>query len=80
MLRLWGINGTLVNKTCVESEITCLAYTTAPEGVYVNVIATGMKEGSIRYILTRDTPLNYIIVGPHKVKYLFLIQASLMTR
>ena len=49
VLRLWGINGTLVNKTCVESEITCLAYTTAPEGVYVNVIATGMKDGSIRY-------------------------------
>ena len=48
VLRLWSINGTLVNKTCVESDITCIAYTTAPEGVYVNVIATGMKDGSIR--------------------------------
>ena len=33
---------------CVESDITCLAYTTAPEGVYVNVIASGMKDGGIR--------------------------------
>jgi len=51
ILRLWNINGTLVNKMCVQSEITCLTYTTAPEGVYVNVIATGMKDGSIRCAL-----------------------------
>lgn len=48
VLRLWSINGTLVNRMYVDSEITCLAYTTAPEGVYVNVIATGMKDGAIR--------------------------------
>ena len=54
MLRLWSINGTLVNKITVDSEITCLAYTTAPEGVYVNVIATGMKDGSIRCSLIRE--------------------------
>ena len=57
VLRLWSINGTLVNKMCVESEITCLAYTTAPEGVYVNVIATGMKDGRIRYSYLIDISL-----------------------
>ena len=60
MLRLWSINGILVNKITVDSEITCLAYTTAPEGVYVNVIATGMKNGSIRCSLTRDIHTTHI--------------------
>jgi len=50
VLSLWSINGTLVNRIKIESEVTCLTYTTAPEGVYVNVIATGMRDGNVRYV------------------------------
>ena len=50
VLSLWSINGTLVNRKKIESEVTCLTYTTAPEGVYVNVIATGMRDGNVRCV------------------------------
>ena len=50
VLSLWSINGTLVNRMKIESEVTCLTYTTAPEGVYINVIATGMRDGNVKYV------------------------------
>ena len=39
-----------MNRMKIESEVTCLTYTTAPEGVYVNVIATGMRDGNVRCV------------------------------
>lgn len=78
MLRLWSINGTLVNKTRIESEITCLAYTTAPEGVYVNVIASGMKNGRISLWSSWDLSLIRDVVCPHQspVKVVSLVFSS----
>ena len=48
MLRLWTVNGSLVTKAEVHSAITLLSYTSAPEGVFVNVVIGGLSNGSIR--------------------------------
>lgn len=34
----------------VEEEINTLAYSAAPEGVYVNVLAGGLANGNIKYV------------------------------
>lgn len=48
VLYMWTINGNLVNKYKSDVQIMCLCYTSAPEGVYVNVIVGGMANGSIK--------------------------------
>jgi hypothetical protein len=48
VLRIWTVNGTFVKSTEVYSEVQCLAYTTAPEGVFVNSIVGGLRNGNIR--------------------------------
>ena len=48
VLRIWTVNGALVTSGDVFSEVQCLAYTTAPEGVFVNVIVGGLRNGIIR--------------------------------
>lgn len=48
ILRLHTINATLVNTVTVPEPITALCFSTAPEGVSVNVIATGHSNGMIR--------------------------------
>lgn len=48
ILRLHTINATLVSTVTVPEQITALCFSTAPEGVSVNVIATGHSNGLIR--------------------------------
>ena len=48
MLRLWSVNGALVTSTDVYSEVRCLAYTNAPEGVFINAVVGGLRNGNIR--------------------------------
>ena len=47
---MWTINGRLINKCRSDVQIMCICYTSAPEGVYVNVIAGGMSNGSIKLL------------------------------
>ena len=49
VLRLWTINGRLVEKIENEAEIISLCYTSAPEGVYINVLIGGLANGKIRF-------------------------------
>lgn len=48
MLKLWTINGRLVESIKLDVRINCLTYTSAPEGVYVNVLVGGLANGNIR--------------------------------
>ena len=48
LLYLWTINGRLVKQIKSDVQILSLCYTSAPEGVYINVIITGMANGTIR--------------------------------
>ena len=47
-LQVWTINGSCVKKILVEEEIQSLAYSAAPEGVYVNILAGGLANGNIK--------------------------------
>ena len=47
-LRVWTINGSLVKRVCSKVQIKCLQYTSAPEGVYVNVLVGGLANGNIK--------------------------------
>ena len=47
-LRMWTINGSLVKRVCSKVQIKCLQYTSAPEGVYVNVLVGGLANGNIK--------------------------------
>ena len=49
-LQIWTINGKLIRKIMVEEEIHTLAYSAAPEGVYVNILAGGLANGNIKYV------------------------------
>lgn len=48
VLRVWTINAAVVGRTQVDVPILCLAYTTAPEGVYVNMLVGGLANGAVR--------------------------------
>lgn len=48
-LFLHTVNAEFVAKVACEDIINCLAYSTAPEGVSINVIAGGLSSGVIRY-------------------------------
>lgn len=48
-LRIWTINGKLIKRVSSKVEIKCLQYTSAPEGVYVNVLVGGLANGNIKY-------------------------------
>lgn len=48
VLRLYTINGALVDSAVTPSPVTALAFTSGPEGTAINVIATSMADGSIR--------------------------------
>ena len=48
MLRLWTVNGSPVARAEVLSRVTLLSYTSAPEGVFVNVVIGGLANGNIR--------------------------------
>ncbi|GFT10478.1 lysosomal-trafficking regulator [Nephila pilipes] len=47
-LRVHTINGEIVGKVKVPDIITAICYSTAPEGISVNLIATGFRSGIIR--------------------------------
>ena len=49
MLRMWTINGKLIGRTTSKVQVHCLQYTSAPEGVYVNVLVGGLANGNIRF-------------------------------
>lgn len=49
VLRLHTINATLVGTVTLKERITALCFSTAAEGVSVNVIATGLHDGVIRF-------------------------------
>lgn len=48
-LRVFTINARPVGTVLSRRRITALCYSNAPEGVSVNVIATGLDNGVIRY-------------------------------
>ena len=47
-LRVWTINGHLVRRVSSKVQIKCLQYSSAPEGVYINVLAGGLANGNIK--------------------------------
>lgn len=53
-LRLHSINVSLLGSITTHQRITAVCFSTASEGVSVNVIATGMEDGSIKFWSTWD--------------------------
>ena len=49
ILKVYTINARLVGSVSSRDKITALCYSNAVEGVSVNVIATGLENGIIRY-------------------------------
>lgn len=49
-LRLWSINGQFIKRLRLDVQALSLCYTSAPEGVYVNVLIGGMANGTIRLV------------------------------
>lgn len=47
-IRLWTINGSLVAAQDTKDRVNCVTFSSAPEGVSVNVLAAGMSNGVIR--------------------------------
>lgn len=56
ILRLHTVNATLVGtvKVAAEERISAVCFSTAPEGVSVNVVATGLENGVIKLWSTWD--------------------------
>lgn len=48
-MRVHTINARAVGSVLSRARVTALCYSNAPEGVSVNVIATGLDNGIIRY-------------------------------
>ncbi|KAG0717935.1 Lysosomal-trafficking regulator [Chionoecetes opilio] len=48
VLRLYTVNGALVDSAVTPAPVTALAFTSSPEGTAINVIATSMADGVIR--------------------------------
>jgi len=48
-LELRSVNGTLIGITTTRPIITSLCFSTAPEGISINVLAAGLSNGFIRY-------------------------------
>lgn len=59
-LRVHTINAALVGTVTLKERITAICYSSAPEGTSVNVIATGLHDGVIRYVVS----LNDHLVAP----------------
>ncbi|XP_043669052.1 lysosomal-trafficking regulator isoform X1 [Vespula pensylvanica] len=65
-LRVYTINARSVGSVLSKSRITALCYSNAPEGVSVNVIATGLDNGVIRLWSSWDLRLVREIVNTAK--------------
>lgn len=48
VMKLWTVNGRFIGLVTCEHMINCLEFSSAPEGMSVNVIATGLSNGAIR--------------------------------
>ena len=48
-LELRSVNGALIATTTTSPVITSLCFSSAPEGVSINVVAGGLANGVIRY-------------------------------
>lgn len=48
VIKLWTVNGRFIGQAFCEYLINCLEFSAAPEGISVNVIATGLSNGAIR--------------------------------
>lgn len=66
ILRVWTINGRLVGKLTLHQQLNCLCYSSAPEGVYVNVIIGGLADGSIHMWSSWDLSFIFSIPCPFK--------------
>ena len=51
VMRLWTVNGRPIGEVPCEHMINCLEFSSAPEGISVNVIATGLSNGAIRWVI-----------------------------
>ncbi len=49
-LRLHTINATFIGSVNLKERITSICFSTALEGISVNVVATGLQDGVIRYL------------------------------
>ncbi|XKL66859.1 hypothetical protein PGB90_010279 [Kerria lacca] len=54
VLRLHTLNATLVGTVFIKERVTAACFSNAPEGISVNVIATGLNNGVIRLWSTWD--------------------------
>lgn len=48
VMKMWTVNGRFIGQVTCEHMINCLEFSAAPEGISVNVIATGLSNGAIR--------------------------------
>jgi WD40 repeat protein len=49
-LELRSVNGHLIGMTTTNPLITSLCFSSAPEGISINVVAAGLSNGRIRYL------------------------------
>uniref|UniRef100_A0A1B6DVR8 Lysosomal-trafficking regulator n=1 Tax=Clastoptera arizonana TaxID=38151 RepID=A0A1B6DVR8_9HEMI len=64
-VRVHSINVVLVGSFTTREQITSVCFSMAPEGVSVNVVATGMADGTIRLWSSWDlAPVGNIIASP----------------
>lgn len=49
LLELRSVNGALIGSVTTSPLITSLCFSSAPEGVSVNVVAAGLSNGHIRF-------------------------------
>jgi WD40 repeat protein len=68
-LRVWTINGHLVRRVSSKVQIKCLQYSSAPEGVYVNVLAGGLANGNINLWSSWDLSLIREVPCPLTTSY-----------
>lgn len=54
ILYLYTVNGGFVGSSAIEETVTSMCFSTAPEGISINVIACGLNNGIIRLYSTWD--------------------------
>jgi hypothetical protein len=65
VLMLHTVNAKLVVSRCLRDIVHCLAFTNAPEGRSVNVLAGGLSSGVVRLwstwdlMVVRDIPFDH---------------------
>ncbi|XP_038073792.1 lysosomal-trafficking regulator-like isoform X2 [Patiria miniata] len=63
---IWSINASLVSRRLCDSEVHCLAFSNAPEGIAVNALVAGCEDGVIRFWSTIDlTPIRVLVANAH---------------